>query len=161
MSCPTMPDSASTGNPAGFIVGAIGDDMSSTQALAAYRDAGGSIRTQTWYRLYGEVTDALARSPGAMALDPDAIPGANDYATWTMGGGGQYATQVQVYFRDVDTGLVGTTNYTYVTDVPHTPGEAEAAAFDEYSDPDNAGDYGQVVLGTATSNVFRTIAMPR
>lgn len=150
---------ASTGNPAGYIVGSIGEGLSSTAALNAYREAGGSIRTQTWYRLYGEVTDSLARSPVAGQLDPDQLPGGGDYATWTMGKGKQFATQVQVYHRDLDTGIVGTSNFTYVTDYAHTPGEAEEAAFNEYSDPDNASEYGQAVLGTATVNVYQTIAM--
>lgn len=150
---------ASTGNPAGYIAGKIGEGVGSTEALADYRDAGGAIRTQTWYRLYGEVSDSLARSGAAGSLDPDRIPDAGDYSTWTMGQGGQYATQVQVYFRDIDTGLVGTSFYTYVTNDPHTPGEAEQAAFDEYSDPDNATNYDQSVLGTSTVNVYQTIAM--
>lgn len=150
---------ASTGNPAGFIVDAVSRGVGSTDALAEYREAGGEIRTQSWFRLYGEVTDTLARSESAAALNPFQLPDPNTYATWTMGRGGQYATQVQVFFRDVDTGLIGSSQYTYVTDEPHTPAEAEAAAFDEYSDPDNASDYGQAVLGTATSNVFQTIAL--
>jgi len=144
------------GNPSGFIAGAVNDGTSATDALNAFREAGGSIRTQTWYRLFGEVTDSLARSPMAAALDPYQLPDPAAYATWTMGPGGQYATQVQVFFRDIDTGLIGTSQYTYVTDEPHTPAEAEAAAYDEYSDTDNAGDYGQVVLGTSTVNVYTT-----
>lgn len=150
---------ASTGNPAGFIVDAIKRGVGSTAALGEYAEAGGEIRRQTWFRLYGEVTDALARSESAAALDPFQLPDPSAYATWTMGSGGQYATQVQVFFRDVDTGLIGTSQYTYVTDEPHTPAEAEAAAFDEYNDPDNASDYGQAILGTATSNVMQTIAL--
>lgn len=149
---------ASTGNPAGFIVGSVSRGVKSTEALRQYREAGGSIRTQTFHRLFGEVTDALARSESAAALDPFALPDPGQYATWTMGRGDQFATQVKVFFRDVDTGLIGTSDYTYTTDDPHTPAEAEAAAYDEYSDPDNAADYGQAVLGTATSNVFRTVA---
>lgn len=150
---------ANTGNPAGFIVGQVSGGVSSSAALRAFREAGGSIRTQTFYRLYGEVTDALARSDSAAGLDPFSLPDPGNYATWTMGRGGQFATQVKVFFRDVDTGLIGTSNFTYVTDEPHSPAEAEAAAYDEYNDPDNAADYGQAVLGTATSNVFQTIAL--
>lgn len=154
-----MTDPVSVGNPAGYISGLIGEGTGSTEGLADFRDAGGAIRTQTWYRLWGEVTDSLARSGVAGQLDPDQLPDPAAYGTWTMGPGGQYATQVQVYFRDVDTGLVGTSFYTYVTDDPHTPGEAEAAAFDEYSDPDNATNYDQSVLGTSTVNVYQTIAL--
>lgn len=149
---------ANVGNPAGFIAGAINEEMGPTAALAAFRDAGGEIRNESWFRLYGEVGAALDNSVTAAGLNPYALPDASDYAPWTMNGPDSYATQVKVFFRDVDTGLIGSAEYTYRTPDPHTPAEAEAAAFDEYADPDNAADYGQSVLGTATTNVYRTSA---
>lgn len=150
---------ASTGNPAGFIADAIKRGVGSTASLGDYLEAGGEIRRQTWFRLYGEVSNALARSESAQALDPYQVPDQGQYATWTMGRGGDYATHVKVFFRDRDTGLIGSKDYDYVSPDPHAPAEGEAAAYDEYSDPDAADEYGQQVLGTITTNVFQTIAL--
>jgi len=146
------------GNPAGFIVGKLNEGASARSALADFRAAGGAIGNETWFRLYGEVNDALAKSALAGSLDPFAIPSAADYASWTMGTGGQFATQVQVFFRDKDTGLIGHKEYTYKDAVPHTPAEGEQAAMDEYGDEETADNYDQAVLGTIVTNVFQTVA---
>jgi len=148
---------ANIGNPSGFIKGLIDEGEGPTSGLQIFRDAGGEIRTQTWFQLYGEVNEALITSGEASALDPYQLPDPAGYSEWKMGRGGQFATQVKVFFTDRDTGVVGTTNYTYITDQAHTPGEAEAAAFDEYADADNENEYGQTVQGTMTTNVFATV----
>lgn len=149
------------GNPAGYIKGLINEGESATSGLDIFRSDGGAIRTQTWFQLYGEVNASMIRAGDAAGLDPYVLPGPSDYSEWAMGTGGQYVTQVNVFVVDRDTGLVGTINYTYVTDEPHTPAEAEAAAFDEYSDADTQDSYGQTVQGTSTANVYRTVSWPR
>ena len=73
-----------------------------------------------------------------------------------MGRGGQYATQVTVFIRTKGTGDAGTRQFTYLTDEPHTPGEAEQAAVDEFTDPVNAGPYEDVVSGALATNVYTT-----
>jgi hypothetical protein len=65
---------------------------------------------------------------------------------------------VNVQYVDVDTGLIGTKQFMYVTDEPHTPLEAQQAAWDEYSDPDAIEAYGQRPVGTTTRNVYQTVA---
>lgn len=146
------------GNPAGFMASAIGEGTSATAALQEFRDAGGQMRTQTWYRMYGEVTDALARSPMAGTLDPNALPDPAAYATWAMGAGGEYATQVDLFFRDLDTGLIGTIPYTYVTDVPHTPGEAIAEGMADFGESDTQAAYDQSIEGGIVRNIYQTVA---
>lgn len=148
------------GNPAGFISGAIGEGVGSTEALDAFRAAGGAIRTQSWYRLYGEVADSIARAPAAAGLDPFALPGADDYATWAMGRGGEYVTSVRVFFRDTESEIIGSKLYDYKTADPHTPIEAQLAAEQDYFSPDNTevgtSGEGQVFLGSTTHNVYLT-----
>lgn len=146
------------GNPAGFIRGSILDGLSARASLAAFREAGGAMRDEYFRQLYGEITNSIARSPAAAALDPFSIPNASDYATWSMGSGGQFATQVQVLFRDKDTGIIGSKEYTYVTDYAHTPAEAMQAGIDEFGDVDDVNEYEQVMYGSSFSNVFQTQA---
>lgn len=152
---PTIP-----GNPSGYIVGAINEGTSATSALNAYRGDGGSIRTQTWYRLFGEVSNALASEPAAAALDPYQLPSASDYAQWSMGPGGEYVTSVRVFFKDQDTGLIGSKLYDYKTAEPHTPFEAQLAAETDYFSPENTeigqSGEGQQFLMTTIHNVYFT-----
>jgi len=131
--------------------------MSANAALNAFREAGGAMRRQTWYRLYGQTADTLARSPESSALEPGAIPNAEQLGTWAMGAGGQYATQVNVLFRDRNSGVVGVAPYTYVSDDPHTPDEAIAAGIDLYSDDEAAARYDQQILGGVATNVWQTV----
>lgn len=154
-------DGVDVGNPAGFVAGSIREGMSANESLQAFKDAGGAMRRQTFLRMYGEVTSAIANSPGAMSRDPFAVPSAGDLTPWTMGPGDQYATSVNVLFRDLDTGIVGHRQYLYVTDEPHAPIEAEQAAWDDFGDPEGEEAYGQKVIGTMTKNQYVTTRYER
>lgn len=146
------------GNPVSYISEAQGLGWSQSETLRTFRADGASLATQTFGRLWNEVADSLTRQTSAGGLDPFALPDANVYSTWTMGKGDEFATSVNVLFRDNDTGMIGTKQYLYKTADPHTPAEAQMAAWNEFSDPDNQEQYGQTALGTSTRNVFRTVA---
>lgn len=156
-----MPDGAAdkflSGNPAGFIANAIGEGTNATQALNQFRDAGGSFTTASWYKLYGEVGDSLERQATAAGINPYALPNAADYGEWSMGAGGDYATSINVFFRDRDTGMIGSKQYDYISDDAHAPADAAAAAWDDYGDPDNANLYGQTLVGWSVKNVYQTV----
>jgi hypothetical protein len=145
------------GNPAGFMVDAIEQGLSSNQAIAAFREAGGAMGNEAFRRLYGEVGASIADRSAAAALDPYALPGASDYTKWSMGAGGQYVTTVDVLFRDVGTNDVGRKQYMYKTADPHTPAEAQLAAWGDMGDPDNESQYGQRMVGAITRNVYLTV----
>ena len=146
------------GNPAGFIAHHVSIGTSARGALAEWRDIGGTSGDRKWFQLFGQVTDSIMRSEQNALLDPGAMPSAADYGTWTMGKGGQYATQVSVTFVDADTGLRTSAPYTYVSDVAHTPEEAEAAAMADYGADDALERYGQEITGAFTTNVWATEA---
>lgn len=66
------------------------ENVSATAALKAFRAAGGSIRTQTWYRLYGqaqlegamtskEAGRPLGRIPTASEIQPATVPRARGF----------------------------------------------------------------------------------
>lgn len=147
-----------TGNPSGFIKQLILGGYKAREGLGVFREAGGQIRDSRWYSLYGNIDDSIRRAPDHLALDPNQLPGPNDYGVWAMGRGGQYATQVKVQILDRDTGLWTERQHTYVTDLPHTPAEAEADAIDMFGDPDAEAAYGETVMGATTTNVWRTTA---
>lgn len=145
------------GNPAGFIAYHLSIGSSARESLAEWRSLGGSAGNQAWYRLTGQIADTINRTADMAALDPSSLPSSADYGEWSMGRGGQYATQVSVTAIDQETGLLSTSQYTYVTDEPHTPEEAEMAALDEYGTDDNASRYGQIVTGAFTTHVWQTV----
>jgi hypothetical protein len=147
----------STGNPAGFMAYHVSIGSSAREAREDYRSQGGTTGDTAWNRMYGQVADTLARIPDQAALDPGAIPSAGDYGTWAMGQGNQYATQVKVQLTDVETGLLTTTDYTHITDVPHTPEEAEAAAIADFGDADTLDAYGQAIGGAFAVHLWQTV----
>jgi hypothetical protein len=144
------------GNPAGFIAYHLSIGTSARGALEEWRDLGGTSGDRKWFSLYGQVEDTLLRTADVAALDPTVLPSAADYGVWSMGQGNQYATQVNVTYIDQETGLRSASPYTYVTDDPHTPEEAEQAAMDEYGGDDNADRYGQTITGAFTVHVWQT-----
>ena len=144
------------GNPAGFIAYHVSIGSSASEALREWRDLGGTSGDAKWFQLYGQVTDTMMRTPDMAALDPASLPSAADYGEWSMGRGGQYATQVNVTYIDEETGLRAQQPFTYITDEPHTPEEAEAAAVDEYGSEENTEQYGQTVTGAYTIHVWQT-----
>lgn len=150
-------DGTDLGNVSGFMAAQIRDGLSANEGLRQFREAGGAMRRDYWLQGYGEVRDVLSREDSAASLNPDALPDGTDYGEWAMGTGGQYATQVTVFTRDIETGTVIPQQYTYVTDDPHTPAEAEANAIADFADAEAVSEYGQAVQGAVTTAVFSTV----
>ena len=144
------------GNPAGFMAYHISIGTSARGALAEWRDIGGTSGDAKWFQMYGQVTDTIMRGENMAGLEPGQLPLPSDYGEWSMGQGGQYATQVNVTYIDQETGLRSQSPFTYITDEPHTPDEAEQAAMDEYGADDNAEKYGQTITGAYVTHVWQT-----
>lgn len=145
-----------SGNPAGFMAYHVSIGSSAREALREWRSLGGTFTDAKWFQQYGQVTDTIMRTTDVAALEPGQLPSAADYGEWSMGRGGQYATQVNVTYIDEETGLRSQLPYTYITDEPHTPDEATEAAIDEYGADDNASRYGQTITGAFVTHVWTT-----
>lgn len=148
---PTRP-----GNPAGFMSYHISIGSSAAEARREWRAIGGTTGDTAWNQMYGQITDTIMRGENMAGLEPGQLPLPSDYGEWSMGSGGQYATQVNVTYVDQETGLRSQSPFTYVTDEPHTPDEAEQAAMDEYGADDNAEKYGQTITGAFVTHVWQT-----
>lgn len=145
------------GNPAGFIAYHQSIGTSGRGALAEWRALGGTSGDARWRELWGQVADTTARTDEMASLQPDVLPSPADYGTWAAGRGNQYATQVNVTYLDNETGLRSSAPFTWITDGPHTPEEAEQAAMDEYGSDDAAERYGQTITGAFTVHVWQTV----
>lgn len=146
-------------NPAGFIRGLLAEGELATPGLQIYRDAGGAIQDSRWFEMWGQVSNTVAQTPEMLALDPFQLPGPADYGEWATRNPGMYATQVEMQVFDRDLGEWLTMPFTYVTDEPHTPAEAEANAMDQF-DPENTGsDFNQVMMGAVAVHLWRTVPL--
>ncbi len=135
-------------NPAGFMAYHQSIGSSARGALDEWRSIGGTAGNEFWNKLYSEIGDTIARTPDFLALDPGAIPSDKELGTWTMGRGGQYATQVIVLQTDRDTGLTSQSYYTVVRDEPHSKQDAEDEAYNDFGSDENQNKYNLTLVGT-------------
>ena len=117
-------------SPASFIGSMISADMTATAGLQYWRDVGGSIRTQTWYDLWGEIRGAISGREGLQAVAGEAFPPASVTSTWAAGQPGQFSSRVQTYIAVPDQRELEVRWFTYTTEGPHTAEEALAVAND-------------------------------
>lgn len=102
----------SSGYPVPFIATAVREGLSATGALKAYRAAGGSVRTQTWYRAYGQVSHAIADYGAELERAQHRIPTAGEIRKWSTVTASGFAQQAQVFMRDRETNEVVARNFT-------------------------------------------------
>lgn len=145
------------GNPAGFIAEMLGQGMSATAGLNTYREAGAGMRTQTWYRLWGEVEAATMNRETVLGADLFNLPRDEQYTEWSAGTFPGYAANVSVQVRDQATDDVFNIFYTHVSRYPFTPQEAIDAAMSTFGD--EAGEEGSfptdVLLGGVITGLFK------
>lgn len=150
-------------NPAGFLRAAMAEGRSSTNALNAFREAGGDVRTSSWYRMAGEVRDSLSRAGELASLAQDALPGPEMIGEWSAGRAGTYAAQVHIHVRDADSDAMYSVPFTFTSENLFTPAEAEAAAIEAWTEgaADNE-EYGpQQILGATTVNYYQMTGWQR
>lgn len=142
-------------NPAGLIARGVNEGLSGRQIISSLRDAGMGIRDSVVYRTIGEVRAAIANREHVAGLPTNVLPSAEDYSPWSTARTG-YATQLLVFTRDRETGLIGSTVSTYTTQDPHTIDEAIAAKQADWEDLTESGnDYeDQQYLGVVPFNIF-------
>lgn len=96
----------SPGYPVPFISSAIREGQSATAALNAYRAAGGSTRTQTWYRAWGQVSASIADYSDELGRPQNRRPVAGEINAMTTRHASGYLQQAQVFMRDRETGEI-------------------------------------------------------
>lgn len=153
---PPPEDGIDIGNRAGYIAQMITEGLSANEGLDLLREYGAGYRRTDFLADWGRVSDALARNPETLALDPTILPGGEDYASIAMGRGGQYATRVSIGLVNMDTGIQGTGWYLHVTDEPHTPQDAIEGAMDAFSD-ENTSRYRERITSLLPSVTYVTV----
>lgn len=122
------------------------EGMSPTAALQAFRDAGGSVRTQTWYRAWGEVQRDYSERGywGSADLSQPVSP--SELPDWHAGREGSIGFRVGVAVRDQATGLVDTRTHFMFSDEPIAPQDAVDQMIQTYQDNADVTEYGGVLV---------------
>jgi hypothetical protein len=134
----------------------IRDGLSATEGLRQFRDAGGAIRTDTWYKLRAEAGAAIAARGSELAANLDAIPSGNEVTLFSTTNARGVLQQVEVTYRIKGTDVIATRPFS-VTGVDFVSRQAaietalqtmaQAQAEDKYAD--------QVILGAAYVGSYR------
>jgi hypothetical protein len=145
------------GNVAGFQSAMQGEGLSARAGLRAFRGAGGAIRDQRWFNSWGEVSASRAGMVSVGSVPLSSIPSADNYATWSAGRPGQFATQVRVLVRNAGEDTYETRQFTHVTTGPHTGQEAIDAAIDTYSQTPGEGTPQGMAQGAYVSGYYKMV----
>lgn len=138
--------------PAGFLAQLLGAGMSTTAALGAFREAGGSIRTATWYQMAGEVKTALNARDVTAAFDPTSIPNVDMLIPWSAGKPGQYLYNFDIIVTNPEADLAYRVPFSFTTTNLFSPDDIMNAGLDSYSAA--ADSYGEVVHGAVFTGVY-------
>jgi hypothetical protein len=110
-----------------------------SEALGLFRDAGGAVRTQTWYQAWGELAaDYAGRSTWQTAdLAQPVIP--SELPTWAAGREGQFGYKVGAVVRDRTTGLTDIRTHLVFSTEALAPQAAVDSMIQTYEDEQTAG----------------------
>lgn len=131
-----------------------------TSALRDFREAGGSVRTQTWYQAFGSVAATIESRAGLAALPDNAVPNAEDITEWKAGRAGLHTHQVEVFIRRTGADDIESFHYTAISERLRTKGSVldEALGYaDTFQDSDTFGEF--TVLGAALTSVSKSVPL--
>jgi hypothetical protein len=140
-------------NAAQFALAAVQEGLSARAGLGAYRESGGKIANETWYRLVGEIQASLADREGIYDEPIDEVPYAHQIKTWTTAKAKGYIQQVEVIVREKSTGQIISVPFSVTGHKLVTRRQAMQQALDIYSD-ENAQKYDQQILGAVYSGTY-------
>jgi hypothetical protein len=140
-------------NAAQWALLSVTEGQSARAGLANYRNAGGRIASQSWYRLVGEIQASLAAREGIYDEPLDSVPVATEIRTWTTAKAKGFIQQVEVLVRERSTGQIISVPFSLQSKTLVTRREAIRAALDVYSD-DNAEKYDQQILGAIYTGTY-------
>ena len=92
--------------PLGLIQSLIGQGVSATEGLRQYRQEGGAIRTQRWYRAFGEMQAEIATRERVMAAPVRSVPSGAEIVRVESARPGAYLYRGGVMAFDRSTGEV-------------------------------------------------------
>jgi hypothetical protein len=142
--------------PAQWALLAVNEGWSANQGLSEFRQAGGHIANQTWYRTYAEIAASISLREGIYNEPVNRIPVADEIKQWTTKGARGYAQQVEVLVRDKVTGEIISIPFSLTGTQLRSRNTVIRQALDTY-DPGGKSGEGQVMLGAVYTGTYRMV----
>jgi hypothetical protein len=151
--------------PISFIFNAIKEGMNATNALEAYREAGGAIRTQRFYHAFGEVNAELAVESGLQSEPTNQVPSGEFIIDRGSGRPGAYLARggvlISVRTVDPDTGKVseqtmtnfGSVRYSVLPTIAQIQADIEA----QFGPEGRSGVGNSTILGSFLSPILNLV----
>lgn len=147
---------ASELNPVQWALNAVEEGLSARAGLTRFREAGGHVANETWYRLTGEVQAMLASREGIYNEPVHLIPTAEEIQRWTTQTAHGYIQQVEILVRDRETGEVFSAPFSGTGRTLRSRRSVLDEALSVYSD-DNAKRYNQQILGAVYTGTYQAV----
>lgn len=143
--------------PAQWALQSVLEGLSARQSLTQFRDAGGHVGNETWFKLRAEVEAAISNREGIYNEPLHLRPTANEIQQWSTVKASGYVQQVEVLVRERETGVIISIPYTSMNRQLRSRQNVVNEALDVYSD-DNAKKYNQQVLGAVYSGTYEAVS---
>ena len=150
-----MPDGPEL--PVWAVLDSIATGQSASAGLAAYRAAGGEVRTQTWYRLHGEVQASLAGRIQEAAAPLNRRPTGEEVQTMSTTSAKGYLQQIEVLVRNRGTGEVEAKPFSVTGDQLISRGNAISQALDAFAGGVEEGSFEEQVLGAVHVGAYQMV----
>lgn len=156
-----MPGPILPGNISGAISEWIQQGLSQRKALEVFRSptVGGKIGNERFRQIWNMTAAILERKGQMAALPTNRVPARDLYSPWAMGKPGRFGTQVGVFVRDTETGMMTVREFTHFSRQPVSPNVAIAEAINTYTDGlDENPDYQtEVIEGGVVTGLYFTV----
>jgi|SRR5712692_4905683 len=145
-------------SPAQWALLAATEGRSATSGLARFRQEGGRIANQTWYRMFAEILHSISNRIGIYNEPVYRIPVASEIQRWETNKARGYIHQVEVIARDKITGEIISIPFSVSSRTLHTRNSVLKAALATYKEEGESGK-NQKILGAIYSGTYE--AVPR
>lgn len=143
--------------PVWAVLDAIGSGQSASASLKGYRAAGGEVRTQTWYRLFGEVQGALGNRLSEASAPLHRRPAQEEVTQWSTRNAAGFLQQVEVLVRDRATGEVSARPFSVTGDQLRSRGSVISEALDVFAGGVEDGPYEEQILGAVHVGAYELV----
>ena len=129
------------------------EGLSASAGLRSFREGGGRVGNEAWYRAWGNVAASIAKSQEVSLAPLTRRPAASELTQWGTTSARGYLYQVEIQVRGRGSGEVWTTFGSFRSSNLVTYGDALSGAMDHFAD--EASEYGEVVLGGVVTGVYQ------
>lgn len=130
--------------------------MSGRAGLSAYRESGGRVANQTWFRMVGEARAMLAQRGDEISRPLNRRPTGEEIVTWHTRKKSGFIQQVEVMARDRETGAIIALPYSVKSQTLMSRQRAIDEALSAFT-PEGTDGEKQQILGAIHTGTYQMI----